>query len=703
MTHSFISGNIDLQSPIDAQGNVHIGHEIVHNYYVSTDWQKLQQRLTDALENYQNFPEYPKFAQQLQTVQDEIESFKRDVIKLAQDFQKISLHTKRLKQAKAYFDQGDYEKARGVLDTEALGKEQDVLLAEKNALEAKLEANADEFLLLARLTAMNFDLGEERIPKACEAFESALKSERRSRGLLEYADFLFDEHQFDTAELLYREALEFCQRHILVQSEIYEELDSAIILNRLANLISNFSNRRDEAETLYKKALSICEKHTSKQQNIMQDVLFEILNNLAIFLSQDIKCRKETEQYFQRTLTIKMQALGKNKNFEHPMKIITTLNNLAAFISDDMHRYEESKNYYTEALILCKKYVLHYPNIYEPYLADTLNNLAILVEQNINYQQEVERYLQNALEIRRKYAKIYPSRYDKPLLEVLLNLAHFLSLHQRKVEAELYFKEIIEIQRKYVKLNQDAHEAELAGGLDSLGILLIDYPERQAECEAYFKEALVIYQKLSAHAPNLYTLEIARVQHNYSIFLEKNERYQEAEKFTRTNLSFQRKLVELEPTIHEVSLANTLDILAILLMNNTKTHREAIQISREALALYRKLAKENQDLYQTSLARSIKNLATALSTKGKYLESEILYKESLSIYQKLSKKMPLLVQDDLAKTLFGFGTMYILWEKPRKALPLLKESLKLYKSLYKLNPDIYAEMYELVQSILSEC
>lgn len=180
MINTSVSGNIELQGSVDAQGNVHVGHQIVHNYYLSIDWQKLQQRLADALENYQNCPEHPKFTQQLQTLQNEIESFKRDVLKLAQDLQKITLNSERLKQAKAYFDQGDYEKARAVLDKDALEQEQDALLAEKNTVEAKLAANADEFMLLARITALNFDLGEERIPKACMAFENALKSERRS-------------------------------------------------------------------------------------------------------------------------------------------------------------------------------------------------------------------------------------------------------------------------------------------------------------------------------------------------------------------------------------------------------------------------------------------------------------------------------------------------------------------------------------------
>ena len=92
MIPSSINGDIDLQGSVDAQGNVRIGHEIVHNYYASPDWQKLQQRLTDALENYQSFPEHPKFFQQLQTVQDEIESFQRDLVKLRDDFQKIPLN-----------------------------------------------------------------------------------------------------------------------------------------------------------------------------------------------------------------------------------------------------------------------------------------------------------------------------------------------------------------------------------------------------------------------------------------------------------------------------------------------------------------------------------------------------------------------------------------------------------------------------------
>lgn len=303
MIPSSISGDIEVPASVDAQGNVHIGHQIVHNYYASADWQKLQQRLADALENYQSFPEHPKFAEQLQKVQDEIESFKRDVVKLAQDFQKIPLNTERLKQAKVYFDQGDYSAARAVLNTEMLSQEQDSLLAQQAVLNEQLAANADEFMLLARLTAMNFDLGEERIPKTCEAFESALKSKRTLEHLFEYAYYLSIENRVIKSQNIYEEILRLYQSPNSQDLEIYI-YNLARALNNLANLLILDVTKCTQAEKMYRKSLYLLKVLTSsKTKNYVVDTAGTLIN-LGLLLDSTRKKGNQSIHFYREALSI---------------------------------------------------------------------------------------------------------------------------------------------------------------------------------------------------------------------------------------------------------------------------------------------------------------------------------------------------------------------------------------------------------------
>jgi len=102
------------------------------------------------------------------------------VLKLAEDLNKITINTERLRLAKQQFDQGNYQAARATLDTKEMSQEQDALLVKKLHLQdeqteiiAQLKSNAAEFLFKARLTAINYAL-PNRIEQTNELFGLAL-------------------------------------------------------------------------------------------------------------------------------------------------------------------------------------------------------------------------------------------------------------------------------------------------------------------------------------------------------------------------------------------------------------------------------------------------------------------------------------------------------------------------------------------------
>ena len=63
------------------------------NIYKSADYLALKSELEKADQHSKAYPDDPRFRQELKEVQEKIEDFKRDVLKLAEDFNKIPTNT----------------------------------------------------------------------------------------------------------------------------------------------------------------------------------------------------------------------------------------------------------------------------------------------------------------------------------------------------------------------------------------------------------------------------------------------------------------------------------------------------------------------------------------------------------------------------------------------------------------------------------
>ena len=126
-------------------------------------------------------------------------------MRLAETFTKIPVNTERLKLARQHFEAGDYAAARTILDAEEMGNELDALLDQKQQLqhrqdenEAHLTDKANEFLILARLTAVDYTLAD-RYDKTVEYFEQSLKAAHTVENTFAYAYFLQEHNQFVAA------------------------------------------------------------------------------------------------------------------------------------------------------------------------------------------------------------------------------------------------------------------------------------------------------------------------------------------------------------------------------------------------------------------------------------------------------------------------------------------------------------------------
>jgi tetratricopeptide (TPR) repeat protein len=209
-----------------------------------------------------------------------------------------------LKQAVALFNAQQYAEARKVLDAGEITQEQDALLAKQQRLQeeqatvtAQLDDKANEWLLKAKLTAIDYSLGDQRIAQTSGYFEKALKSGRTSERLFAYAKFLGENNQYRAAETLYTEALNSYRELANDNPAVYLP-DVVATLNNLGNLVADDSQRRKEAENLYTEALT-------RRRQLAKDnrCVALTLNNLGILVAADSQRRKEAENLYTEALS----------------------------------------------------------------------------------------------------------------------------------------------------------------------------------------------------------------------------------------------------------------------------------------------------------------------------------------------------------------------------------------------------------------
>ncbi|MEP6879506.1 MAG: tetratricopeptide repeat protein, partial [Nitrosospira sp.] len=293
------SQNVIAGSTVSANGDVLVGGQKVTNYFYSAQYQdlinqrgKLDARFSKNRQTREKYPNDEDFkTEQLQIgeerdeLQKNLDDLKHEVIRLAETFTKIPLNTERLRLARQHFETGGYASARAILDAEEMGNELDALLRQKEQLQhqqAENEANlidkANEFLILARLTAVDFTL-TGRYEKTLEYFEQSLKAAHTVDNTFAYAYFLQEHNQFIAAFPFYTEALEIYRRLAEANPQTYLA-DVAGTLNNLANL-QKARNEFAAAEAGYQEALAIRRRLAEANPQTYLPHVAMTLNNLA--------------------------------------------------------------------------------------------------------------------------------------------------------------------------------------------------------------------------------------------------------------------------------------------------------------------------------------------------------------------------------------------------------------------------------------
>jgi tetratricopeptide (TPR) repeat protein len=451
--------NLKLENtPVGAIGD---HNQVTQNIIVqSTDYQALMGRIEDkrSLLELQNDPlKRLKTAEELQQLEAELEQFKENIFRLAESFSKIEINTERLRQAKDYFEQGQFREADAILQAEEMVKDlnkleqRDQQLDQQKAeVRASREQIANEFLIKAQLWATFYEQSN-RFEQTCEYFAESLRALKTTDNLFAYAKFLQEHYQLDQANLYYTEVL-----------EIYRNLGGlpnvAKTLNNLANLHSD-TNEMAIAEKEYQEALQIYrEVAVENPRSFLPDVA-RTLNNLAILHRNKNEMAISLSEY-QEALQIYQELAGENPR-SFLQYVATTLNNLANFHSDKNERLIAEQEY-QEALQIRRELAVENPRSFLPDVAQTLNNLAALHYAKNEMAIALAEY-QEALQIYQELAVENPRSFLPDVAMTLINLSIFYLQAQPDLEKSFALaQEVIEIAQQFPDLPSVQHYAEQA-------------------------------------------------------------------------------------------------------------------------------------------------------------------------------------------------------------------------------------------------
>ena len=408
------ASDIHMGSITTDGGHAIVGNDnqIIQNFYHSASYQAMESQRQKLLGHIQKYPDDSDFRQELARLLKQMEDFKRDVLKLAEDFQRIPLNTERLKLAKQHFDAGEYAQARAVLDAESITQEQDALLAEQQRLQekqatitAQLDDKANEWLLKAHLTAIDYNLGDHRIAQTIGYFEKALKSGRTPDRLFTYACFLDENNQYRSAETHYTEALTLYRQFAKNNPVVYLR-NVAATLNNFGILVEQDNQRREEAESCYTEALALYRQLAKDNPAVYLPDMAMTLNNFGVLLMADNQRHKDAEILYIEALTIR-RSLAKDNPAVHLPDVAMTLNNFGILLMVDSLRRKEAKILYIEALAVYRKLAQDNPVVYISNVATILNNLGVYSQR----RKEAEIFYTEALTLRRKLAQDNPAVY----------------------------------------------------------------------------------------------------------------------------------------------------------------------------------------------------------------------------------------------------------------------------------------------------
>lgn len=381
----------------------------------------------------------------------------------------MPLTTERLKQVAQYFNANDDDKARAALDIAAITQEQTTLLSQlpqQPQLQAKLDDLATELILLASLTEIDTTLGKQRIAKASEYFEQALKSGRTPERLYEYARFLQRNNKSEQAEPFLVEAVTLLRKQAISDPNLLPRLIP--VLDQLGNIKIKQAkpSQLAEAYSLYVDALSINRRFLANHPESVSSfpVLFSSLSELV---QVDASYTSKVEALYKEVIN-DLRPLVNNSAPEILPTLAQLLNSQSVMITQNntTHRQAEIEQLYKEALEIYRKLATTKPDDYLSYVSMMLGNLGFLISSDKTRKEEAEKLLLEALSISRQLSATHPDAYIRNVfqkMDVIRLLDELGRVHMKWNEpqkARAYLQEASDLIQPLVKTQPEQYKEQ---------------------------------------------------------------------------------------------------------------------------------------------------------------------------------------------------------------------------------------------------
>ena len=342
-----------------------------------------------------------------------------------------------------------------------------------------------------------------------------------------------------------------------------------------------------------------------------------------------------------------------------------------------------------EAIVLYRKLVALYPEMYTSDLAMMLDNLGNRLSE-VGRREEGLEAVREAVEQYRLLAAKSPETYASNLASSLNNLAYLLSGVGYRDEAAKIGEEAVSMYRSLVAKSSSNYLPDMAASLDNLAIFLSG-AGRQLEALEVVREATGIYRRLEEESPATYASDLMVSLNNLALRLSGVGCRREALEASQEAVGLCRGLAKELPDVYSHLLASLTDNLAVRLSEMGRL-REALDVAREAVGAYRSLAKTSKfstATYFPDLALSLNNLAYFLSVLGNHGEAVEIGREAECMYRDLVKESSRKYVPKLAGVLANLATSLSMVRRLDEAIDAAREGTQLRRDLAKEFPVVY--------------
>ena len=544
---------------------------------------KLEEEYIRLREAFRENPDDDRILKELHGVnekkneaEEQFHQVERDILKMTSNIVEMTAGGKpltvRAKKAIEYFNQGDYERCKHVLDDE-----------ERRAAWKRIEENEEESnkrfreeregclneirikIDTIKAQGINTQTEGEILELYEEATEKIFKHGLGLELAVDYVDFLWEQKHFSKGVEVGEAVYERLKRDTDIEPYLYRRILG------LLGILYDDTGRYEEAEVMHRKALEIYRELSEKNRSVYIGSVAGSCNNLGI-------------------------------------------------LYNDTGRYEEAEVMYRKALEIYRELSEENRSAYIGDVADSCNNLGNVYYKTGRYE-EAEKLHRKALEIREELSTENRSAYIGDVADSYNNLGNVYYKTGRYEEAEAMHRKALEIREELSTENRSAYIGSVATSCNNLGILYGN-TGRYEEAEAMYRKALEIYRELSEENRSAYIGDVADSCNNLGNVYYKTGRYEEAEKLHRKALEIREELSTENRSAYIGRVADSCNNLGNVYYK-TEQYKKSENMYKKALHIYAELKELGADEDGTGNVIIIyKNLSVLYRTIGQTREAE---------------------------------------------------------------------------------